>query len=73
MTALISIDYAALLNEARAAYHELMTGRQARVFVDQNAERIEYTLASAPRLAAYIAQLERMLGIASVGPMRVWM
>lgn len=72
MTGVLPVDYGALLNDARKAYHELMTGQQARVFVDQNGERIEYTASSAPRLAAYIAQLERMLGSTVLGPMRVW-
>jgi hypothetical protein len=49
------------LTEARAAYHRLMIGEAAHVFVDQNGERIEYTRASAPKLAAYISDLERQL------------
>jgi hypothetical protein len=73
MTVVLPVDYEALLNDARSAYHALMTGQQARVFVDQNGERIEYTASSAPRLAAYIAQLERTLSISTPGPMRVWM
>lgn len=51
-----------------------MTGRAVRVVQDQNGERIEYTVANAPRLAAYINDLKRQLGIGTVsGPMRVWM
>lgn len=46
------------LDAARAAYHNLMTGAAARVIVDQNGERVEFVVANAPRLAAYIAQLE---------------
>ena len=46
------------LDAARAAYHNLMTGAAARVIVDQNGERVEFVVANAPRLAAYIAKLE---------------
>ncbi len=46
------------LQEARDAYHELQTGRAAVSFTDQNCERVEYTRTTAPRLAAYIADLE---------------
>lgn len=57
------------LAEAEAAYHELVMGTSARVFVDQSGERIEYTPANAPRLAAYIADLKRQLGAKPLGPM----
>ncbi len=46
------------LAEAKEAYHRLLTGAAAASFTDQNGERVEYQAASAPRLAAYIAQLE---------------
>lgn len=42
------------LADAQQAYHDLMTGGSARVFVDQNAERIEYTAANKNNLWAYI-------------------
>jgi len=63
------------LDDAKAAYHELLTGRSARVVVDQNGERVEYTPANAARLAAYIASLEGQLAGANKepkGPMKVW-
>lgn len=72
-TPVIPIDYGARLNEARKAYHDLMMGQSARVFVDQNGERVEYTAANAARLAAYIANLERLCGLGTLGPMRVLM
>lgn len=53
------------LNEARAAYHDLTIGQAARVFVDQNGERVEYVAANPGRLSAYIEELEASLGIAS--------
>ena len=52
---------AELLAEAQAAYHRLMVGEAAVSFTDQNGERVEYTRASAPRLAAYISDLERQV------------
>lgn len=45
------------LAAAEAAYHDLMTGRMARVIVDSNGERVEFTSASAGRLWAYIESL----------------
>lgn len=46
------------LQAAKDAYHNLMTGKMARVVVDQNGERVEFVAANASRLAAYIKQLE---------------
>jgi len=60
------------LTAAEDAYHSLMIGQSARVFVDQNGERVEYTPASAPRLAQYIQDLKRQLGTVTPGPMRVY-
>lgn len=59
------------LDEARAAYHQLMTGKLARVVVDQNGERVEFTATSASKLLAYIQQLEVELGgVRTNRPMR---
>lgn len=64
--------YTVRLTEAREALHKLQIGQSARVFVDQNGERVEYTAANRGALAAYIQELERLLGTASVsGPMRM--
>lgn len=46
------------LTDAQQAYHDLMTGGSARVFVDQNAERVEYTAANKANLWAYIIGLQ---------------
>lgn len=63
----------ARLAEAEAAYHTVMLGGQAKVYVDQNGERIEYGVTNASRLAAYIADLKRQLGIGcATGPLNVW-
>ena len=74
MTPVIEVDYGKMLNDARAKYHDVVTGTSARVFVDQNGERVEYTAANADRLKAYIAGLEQILGITPMyarAPMRV--
>lgn len=52
----------ALLDEARKAYHALMTGTSPRVVVDQNGERVEFTAANKNALYNYISQLEAQLG-----------
>lgn len=52
----------ALLDEARKAYHALMTGTSPRVVVDQNGERVEFTAANRQSLYNYIAELEQKLG-----------
>ncbi len=57
------------LADAQLKYHQLMTGQSARVIVDQNGERVEFTATSAGRLAAYIADLERQLNQGCPGPM----
>lgn len=46
------------LAEAKAAYHQLLTGTKARVIVDQNGERVEFTTPNIAVLSAYIARLE---------------
>lgn len=63
------------LTEAQDAYHRLRTGKAVRVFVDQNGERVEYAVANAAGLAAYIEELKRQISptTSNTGPMRVWM
>lgn len=64
----------AQLDDARNAYHELLTGKSARVFVDQNGERVEFTSANRQSLAQYIAELQRCLQQGNpAGPMNVWL
>lgn len=62
------------LAAAELAYHNLCIGGQARVIVDQNGERVEFTAANSSRLAAYIADLKRQLATCSTGgPLRmIW-
>ncbi len=60
------------LAEARLAYHQLNMGQRAKVFVDQNGERIEYEGSTRGQLLAYIRELERQLGFGSIiGPSTV--
>jgi phosphopantetheine adenylyltransferase len=54
-------DTATLLNQAQVAYHSLMTGGMARVVVDQNGERVEFTAARKADLYAYIQELQGQL------------
>lgn len=63
------------LSEAETAYHRLQTGVSARVIVDQNGERVEFNGTTAGRLAAYIQDLKRQLGLltCATGPMQVWL
>lgn len=61
----------ALLKDARKEYHALMTGSKARVVVDQNGERVEFSPANADKLASYIRALEVALcpsGLRPGGP-----
>lgn len=60
------------LAEAEAAYHRLMTGQSARVVVDQNGERVEFTAINVNRLAEYIASLKKQIDGKQSGPARVW-
>lgn len=68
-------DFATLqkwLTEAENAYHQLIMGTKAIVFVDSNGERVEYQRAESAKLSAYIAELRRQLGQSTViGPARV--
>lgn len=46
------------LEEARLARHKLVTGQLARVFMDQNGERVEFVATNIAQLDRYIASLE---------------
>ena len=46
------------LEEAKAARHKLATGQLARVFVDQNGERVEFVATNIALLDAHIRSLE---------------
>jgi hypothetical protein len=51
----------ARLDEARIAYHELLTGVKPRVVVDQNGERVEFSATNRQQLYLYIKELEAIL------------
>lgn len=66
--------YTARLSEAEAALHKLMIGGHARVVVESNGERVEFTASNAARLRAYIEELKLALGRRTVcGPLTPWM
>lgn len=60
------------LADAEAQYHLLITGQQAKVFVDSNGERLEYTSGNRADLAKYIESLKTQIGgsVRTSGPMR---
>lgn len=70
----------AALIDADAAYHNLMTGRMARVIVDQNGERVEFSSANKSDLYLYIADLRSKIAACedpvavamNSGPARFW-
>lgn len=65
--------YQTRLTDAEEKLHLLLTGEAAKVFVDQNGERIEYVQANANRLQTYINELKRLLGKQTIsGPMSIW-
>lgn len=49
---------AQLLQQAKDAKHKLATGQLARVFMDQNGERVEFTQTNMAQLDRYIAELQ---------------
>lgn len=63
LTSLEIIQYTAWLTDAETAYHLLMTGGKARVYVDQNGERVEYSMQKASDLKSYILYLRSLLGL----------
>lgn len=73
LTAAERLVVQAQLDEAVAAYHQLTIGQQARVVVDQNGERVEFTASNSAKLASYITSLRMKLapvgcGVPAVAP-----
>jgi hypothetical protein len=57
------------LDDAKKAYHELCTGRSARVVVDGgDSSRVEFTAANRQALYNYIKDLESQLNLSSPSP-----
>lgn len=71
----MALTNAQKLEEAETAYHDLVTGAKARVVVDQNGERVEFTPANRAALAQYIEKLKELVtGVQRVtGPLKVWL
>lgn len=46
------------LTDATSQYHSLVTGTAARVVVDQNGQRVEFTSANRTNLLSYISMLQ---------------
>ena len=65
----------ARLAEAQKAYHSLQIGTSARVVVDQNGERVEFTATNSTKLKAYIQELQDLLACKSTksGPIKTWL
>lgn len=61
------------LEAAEEAQFQYATGAQARVFVDQNGERIEFAAMSPTQLTKFIYLLKIELGLAISGPAEPWM
>lgn len=49
------------LDDARQSYHDLITGKAARVVVDSDGERVEFVAANSQKLYLYIQSLEAQL------------
>lgn len=63
------------LDNALVQYDKLVTGQLARVFVDQNGERVEFTASLKADLYTYIQQLQAQIACPNpmyptTGPMR---
>lgn len=64
----------ARLSEAETALHTALIGGHARVVVDSNGERVEFTATNTAKLRAYIEELKLALGKKTAsGPLNVWM
>ena len=62
-----SVPTKQLLDQARVAYHKLVTGLSPREVVDSNGERVTFTAANRQNLAAYITELEAKLAATTPG------
>jgi hypothetical protein len=60
-----------LLNEAEAAYHQIVLGKNVVMVKDQNGEEVTYAAGNRVALAQYIFRLKAELGLTCVGPINV--
>ena len=70
MATITAIEAAALLGQARIARHKLVTGQLARVFMDQNGERVEFVATNIAALDRYIRDLEALADPTSAARLR---
>lgn len=54
----MALTAAQQLEAAKEARHNLITGKMARVFMDQNGERVEFNKTTIGDLDSYIRELE---------------
>lgn len=75
LTAEEKTQYEAWLKDAQQSLHDITTGNKAKVYVDQNGERVEYQMANVDKLRTYITELKKALGISVkvLGPLNFWM
>lgn len=66
--------YTARLAEAEEALHAFRMGSKARTYVDQNGERVEFSVTNVNGLRAYILELKVALGKPTgiPGPLTHW-
>ena len=60
----------ALLADAKAKYHQLLTGQAVKVSVDRNGERVEFNTANRSALAEYVRELEQQVAGVSLSARR---
>jgi hypothetical protein len=60
-----------MLNEAEAAYHQMLLGKSIVLVKDQNGEEVTYSAGNRAALAQYIFVLKAQLGLTQVGPANV--
>lgn len=66
--------YTTRLAEAENAMHAFRMGQNARTYVDQNGERVEFSVTNVSSLRAYILELKVALGKPTgiPGPLTHW-
>lgn len=57
------------LVEAETAFHDLQIGKSARVFVDSDGTRVEYTAANRAELQKYIQSLKAEIAAEAGSPL----
>lgn len=63
-------DAGTMLEQAEAAYRDIIQGDKIRDLTDQNGERVTYARPNLPELLAYINRLKFEASSGNRGPMR---